>query len=36
MGMETFPSTPEAFRQHLASEIAKWKKVIETAKIPRQ
>ena len=36
LGMETFPGTPEAFRQHLASEIAKWKSVIEKANIPRQ
>jgi tripartite-type tricarboxylate transporter receptor subunit TctC len=36
LGMETFPGTPEAFRRHLASEIAKWKSVIEKANIPRQ
>jgi len=36
MGMETFPISPEAFRKHIAAEIAKWKSVIETAKIPRQ
>ena len=36
LGMETFPSTPEAFRQHIAAEIAKWKSVIEKANIPRQ
>ena len=36
MGMDTFPIGPEAFRKHIAAEIAKWKAVIETAKIPRQ
>jgi hypothetical protein len=34
--MDTFPIGPEAFRKHIAAEIAKWKSVIETAKIPRQ
>jgi tripartite-type tricarboxylate transporter receptor subunit TctC len=36
LGMDTFPIGPEAFRKHIAAEIAKWKSVIETAKIPRQ
>ncbi len=36
LGMETFGGTPEAFREHLVAEIAKWKSVIEKAKIPRQ
>ena len=36
LAVDTFPSTPEAYRKHIAAEIAKWKKVIETAKIPRQ
>ena len=36
MGMDTFPINPEAFRQHIAAEIAKWRSVIEKAKIPKQ
>ena len=36
MAVDTFPSTPEAYRKHIAAEIAKWGKVIETARIPRQ
>jgi tripartite-type tricarboxylate transporter receptor subunit TctC len=36
LAVETFPSTPEAYRKHIAAEIAKWGRVIETAKIPRQ
>lgn len=36
LAVDTFPSTPEAYRKHIAAEIAKWGKVIETAKIPRQ
>jgi tripartite-type tricarboxylate transporter receptor subunit TctC len=36
LGVETFPGTPETFRAHLVSEIAKWKSVIEKANIPRQ
>jgi len=36
MGMETFPGTPEAFREHIAAEIAKWRSVIEKARIPKQ
>jgi len=34
--VDVFPSTPEAYRKHIAAEIAKWTKVIETAKIPKQ
>jgi tripartite-type tricarboxylate transporter receptor subunit TctC len=34
--VEPRPSTPDAFRAHLQSEIAKWKRVIEEARIPRQ
>ena len=34
--VDTFPSTPEAYRKHIAAEIAKWTKVIEAAKIPKQ
>jgi len=29
-------STPEALRDLLVSETAKWKKVVEAAKIPKQ
>jgi tripartite-type tricarboxylate transporter receptor subunit TctC len=36
LAVEPRPSTPEAFRAHLQAEIAKWKKVIDEAKIPRQ
>jgi tripartite-type tricarboxylate transporter receptor subunit TctC len=36
LAVDTFPSTPDAYRKHIAAEIAKWKKVIETAKIPKQ
>jgi tripartite-type tricarboxylate transporter receptor subunit TctC len=36
IGVDPLPSTPEAFSAHLKSEIAKWQKVIEQAKIPRQ
>ena len=36
LGVEPRPSTPEAFTAHLKSEIAKWAKVIEAAKIPKQ
>ena len=36
LGVEARGSTPERFREFLAAEIAKWKSVIETAKIPRQ
>jgi len=34
--VDVFPSTPEAYRKHIAAEIAKWTKVIEVAKIPKQ
>jgi hypothetical protein len=30
------PGTPEALRDLLVAEIAKWKAVIERAKIPKQ
>jgi len=36
MAVDTFPSSPDGYRKHIAAEIAKWGKVIETAKIPRQ
>ncbi len=36
LGVDPLPSTPEAFSAHLKSEIAKWQKVIEQAKIPKQ
>lgn len=36
LAVDTFPSTPEAYRKHIAAEIAKWTKVIEVAKIPKQ
>ena len=36
LAVEPFPSTPEASATHLKAEIAKWKKVIEDAKIPKQ
>jgi tripartite-type tricarboxylate transporter receptor subunit TctC len=36
LAVDTFPSTPDAFRKHIAAEIAKWRKVIQTAGIPRQ
>ena len=36
LAVETRPDTPEGFRKLIASEISKWGKVIETAKIPRQ
>jgi tripartite-type tricarboxylate transporter receptor subunit TctC len=34
--VDTFPSTPDAYRKHIAAEIAKWTKVIDTAKITKQ
>jgi len=34
--VDVFPSTPEGYHKHTAAEIAKWTKVIETAKIPKQ
>jgi tripartite-type tricarboxylate transporter receptor subunit TctC len=36
MAVDTFPNTPEGYRKHIAAEIAKWGKVIETARIPKQ
>jgi len=36
MAVEPRPDTPEGFRKHIAAEIAKWRKVIEFAKIPKQ
>jgi tripartite-type tricarboxylate transporter receptor subunit TctC len=36
LGVEPRPSTPEAFREFLTSEIAKWRAVTEKAKIPKQ
>jgi tripartite-type tricarboxylate transporter receptor subunit TctC len=36
LAVDTFPNTPEGYRKHIAAEIAKWGKVIETARIPRQ
>lgn len=35
-GVDPRASTPEALREHLVSEIAKWKAVIERAKIEKQ
>ena len=36
LAVETRPDTPEGFRKLVASEIVKWRKVIEGAKIPKQ
>jgi tripartite-type tricarboxylate transporter receptor subunit TctC len=36
LGLEPRASTPEAMREHLQSEIAKWTRVVEAARIPRQ
>jgi len=36
LAVDTRPDTPEGFRNLIASEINKWGKVIETAKIPLQ
>jgi tripartite-type tricarboxylate transporter receptor subunit TctC len=36
LAVDPRPDTPEGFRRLVASEIVKWQKVIETAKIPRQ
>jgi len=36
LGVEVRPGTPEALRELLVAEIAKWKVVIERAKIPKQ
>jgi len=36
LAVDARPDTPEGFRKLIASEIVKWGKVIETAKIPKQ
>ena len=36
LGVETNPGTPEAMREFVIGDIAKWKSVIDKAKIPRQ
>jgi tripartite-type tricarboxylate transporter receptor subunit TctC len=36
LAVDTRPDTPQGFRTLVASEIDKWKKVIEAAKIPKQ
>ena len=36
LAVETRPDTPEGFRKLVASEIIKWRRVIEGAKIPKQ
>jgi tripartite-type tricarboxylate transporter receptor subunit TctC len=36
LGVDVRPGTPEALRDLLVSEIAKWKAVIERARIPKQ
>lgn len=36
LAVEARPDTPEGFRKLIASEIAKWRKVIENAGIPKQ
>ena len=36
LAVDTRPDTPQGFRTLVASEIDKWKKVIEAAKIPQQ
>jgi tripartite-type tricarboxylate transporter receptor subunit TctC len=36
LAVDARPDTPEGFRKLVASEIVKWGKVIETAKIPKQ
>jgi tripartite-type tricarboxylate transporter receptor subunit TctC len=36
LGVDAQGSTPEALRALLVSETAKWKKVVEAAKIPKQ
>ena len=36
LAVDTRPDTPEGFRKLIATEIVKWTKVIETAKIPKQ
>jgi tripartite-type tricarboxylate transporter receptor subunit TctC len=36
LGADAWATTPDAFRHFFAAEIAKWRKVIEGAKIPKQ
>jgi tripartite-type tricarboxylate transporter receptor subunit TctC len=36
LSVEARPDTPDGFRKLVASEIVKWRKVIEAAKIPKQ
>ena len=36
LAVDVRPDTPEGFRNLVASEISKWKKVIEAARIPKQ
>ncbi len=36
LGAESRASTPEEFRTFFAAEVGKWRKVIETARIPKQ
>jgi tripartite-type tricarboxylate transporter receptor subunit TctC len=36
LGAESRPDTPEGFQKFFVAEIAKWRKVIETANIPKQ
>jgi tripartite-type tricarboxylate transporter receptor subunit TctC len=36
VGVDVRSSTPEAFKALLVSETAKWRKVIETAKLEKQ
>jgi tripartite-type tricarboxylate transporter receptor subunit TctC len=36
LGAESRAATPEEFREFFAAEIVKWRRVIETAKIPKQ
>ena len=36
LGADARSSTPAEMRSHVASEIAKWKRVVEAAKIERQ
>jgi tripartite-type tricarboxylate transporter receptor subunit TctC len=35
LGSETRPTTPEAFKAHVADDVAKWTKVVADAKIPK-
>jgi hypothetical protein len=36
LAVDTRPDTPEGFRKLVASEIGKWRAVIEKARIPKQ